>query len=271
MYPVVHICGVQRFSSYLICLFLAFVACSGLGLYVNRQAENPLQIGPFVIVPVSLFALLGAKLMFVFVPEIAAPSARVLWPLKGGLRYYGGLVGGIAGYAIYLAAKRNNVIDGLDFAAPFAALGEAITRIGCFLGGCCWGIPVSWFPGVVFPRNSPAYCQQQNIGLIPADATASLPVHAVQLYMALCMIALFVVLRFVARRTIARGEIALLFLIAHCFIRFWIEFLRADTPKTLHGLSQTQWIALVVYGLALAALMLVYRTKRNTPVREATA
>jgi phosphatidylglycerol:prolipoprotein diacylglycerol transferase len=209
--------------------------------------------------------------MFLLIPENAAPDARVLWPWKGGYWYHGGLAGGIAAYALYHAVRRNNIIDGLDLAAPFVALGEAITRIGCFLSGCCYGIPVSSFPGVVFPRNSHPWLQQLHAGLIREDAAGSLPVHPVQLYMALSMTVLFVVLRLVAGKQVVRGEITLLFFVSHCFIRFWTEFLRGDMTEALYGLSLTQWISIVVYLLALSALVLVYRRKQGANTVRAPA
>jgi len=33
-------------------------------------------------------------------------------------------------------------------------LGEAMTRVGCFLNGCCYGVPWNGALAVVFPRES---------------------------------------------------------------------------------------------------------------------
>src|ERR1041385_3508455 len=93
--------------------------------------------------------------------------------------------------------------------APGLALGLAFGRVGCFMAGCCWGdlcvepsalskvppavtpwqiqtfasLSPSHFPlAVRFPPNAGAFEQHRHLGLISADATASLPVHPVQLY-----------------------------------------------------------------------------------------
>src|SRR5437773_2297681 len=48
----------------------------------------------------------------------------------------------------------------LDAGAPAMALGEAMTRVGCFLNGCCYGAPWSGPVAVVFPPESFAYRDQ---------------------------------------------------------------------------------------------------------------
>jgi len=261
MYPLLSL-GTVAVSSYQVCLAVAFIAGAGLLLYANGNAPKPLRMGPFMIVPFYLASLAGAKSMFLVVPENAAPSARVFSLWKGGYWYHGGLAGGIAGYVLYHAAKRNNIADALDRAAPFLALGEAITRIGCFLNGCCWGVPAAGFPGMVFPPDSHVWQQQFRDGLIAADAGVSLPAHPVQLYMALSMLFMYVALRLVAHRQAVQGEIALLFFVAHGFVRFWLEFLRGDTLTAFHGLSLTQWIAIAMAIPALAGLFVLYGRAR---------
>jgi phosphatidylglycerol:prolipoprotein diacylglycerol transferase len=262
MYPVLHF-GSISVSSYQTCLAVAFLVGVTLLLRANRSAEVPYRMGSFVLIPIYLGSLVGAKLMFLLIPENAAPAARVLSLWKGGYWYHGGLIGGIASYALYNAAKGNSIVGTLDLAAPFVCLGEGITRIGCFLDGCCWGAPVSVVPGVVFPPDSHAWAQQLQAGMIGGDAAGSLPVHAVQLYMALSMIAVFILLRFVGRKEVAVGNILLLFFLLHCFVRFWLELFRADIMTYSHGLSVTQWLAMAGYGVALAALFLLRARTRS--------
>lgn len=271
MYPLLRL-GNASVSSYQACLALAFVAGTALLLHANGNARNPVRMGPLMIVPLYLASLLGAKSMFLLVPENAAPSARVFSLWKGGYWYHGGLAGGIAAYVLYHALRRNNIGDALDFVAPFAALGEAIARIGCFLNGCCFGVPVSMVPGIVLPPDSHVWRQQFLAGLIPEDAAASLPVQPVQLYMALSMTIVYAMLRLVARRQVARGEIALLFFVSHGFVRFWLEFLRGDTLTVFHGLALAQWLSMAVGTLAMAALFLLYgRTRAANAAGEALA
>lgn len=221
-------------------------------------------MGLAVIIPLYLGALFGAKLMFLLVPEGAPPSARALRLWESGYWYHGGLAGALAGYILYNVWRRNSTMDALDMAAPFALLGEAIARIGCFMSGCCWGILAGPFPGVIFPQGSPAYLQHLHEGLMSDQAENALPVQPVQLYMALCMTLLFIVLRLVARKQVVKGEITLLFFLSHCFVRFWTEFLRADIATQMYGLSLTQWGSILLYISALSLLLSLYRRKRSS-------
>ena len=77
----------------------------------------------------------------------------------------------------------------LDVGAPAMALGEGMTRIGCFLNGCCYGTPTDGSLAVHFPADSFAYRDQIARGLLDVGAPTSLGVHPVQLYSAAIMFA----------------------------------------------------------------------------------
>src|SRR6185295_17659948 len=71
-----------------------------------------------------------------------------------------------------------------DGCAPVMALGEGVTRIGCFFAGCCYGAPTTSILGVTFPPRTAVFLSQARAGLIPYSARHSLPVHATQIYAA---------------------------------------------------------------------------------------
>ena len=79
-----------------------------------------------------------------------------LW--EGGLIFYGGLMGGLIGLAVFCRWKRVPYIAALDFMAPYLALSHAFGRVGCFLNGCCVGsaCELPWavhFPGDLISRH----------------------------------------------------------------------------------------------------------------------
>ena len=55
----------------------------------------------------------------------------------------------------------------LNALLPSLALGQAIGRIGCFLGGCCYGVPCAW--GVAYPEGSLPYSVCGNAPLFPVQ------------------------------------------------------------------------------------------------------
>ncbi len=82
---------------------------------------------------------------------------------------------------LYARSQGVSALRLLDAGAPAMALGEAMTRLGCFLNGCCYGIPWNSPLAVVFPRESFAYHDQIARGLLAPGALHSLPVVPVQL------------------------------------------------------------------------------------------
>ena len=61
--------------------------------------------------------------------------------LSGGFVFYGGLYGALLGAFIYLKAVRRNVWDALRVLLPLVPLVHGFGRVGCFLTGCCYGVP----------------------------------------------------------------------------------------------------------------------------------
>jgi prolipoprotein diacylglyceryltransferase len=106
------------------------------------------------------------------------------------------------------------------------AIGIAFGRIGCFLNGCCYGIPANAPWGVAFK------------GIVS---------HPTQIYESLFSFLLFIFLWSMRTRFKKEGDLFKVFLLLYAFFRFWIEFLRADAVKTVFGVSLAQVISLIVF------------------------
>jgi len=176
---------------------------------------------------------------------------------NGGLAYYGGLVFGTAG-AVYVARK-----DGLpiwrtaDVTFIGVALGLFFGRIGCFLGGCCYGVVTSHSWGLRFPAWSPASEGQYRAGLLDHPGHMSLPVHPTQLYEAFgCLLLSLLLWRVVYARRRFDGQVTLSFLAGYAALRFVIEYWRADDRGQLWGFSTSQWISVI----ACVVVAFVWRT-----------
>jgi prolipoprotein diacylglyceryltransferase len=124
-----------------------------------------------------------------------------------------------------------------------------VSRLGCFLQGCCYGAASSAF-GLAFSVGSPTYYDQLGKGLISAGST-TLPVIPTQGISAFALLALsgWTLRRLhQGHRGLLPGAIA-----AYSLFRFAIEFVRADPERNFYGiLSTSQWIALLIlasYGL----------------------
>ena len=184
---------------------------------------------------------------------------------KGGLVYYGGLLGAIAA-AVFFAHKRKIHFWKLtDICAVSAAAGLACGRIGCFLNGCCWGKVTETFPlAITFPQGSPAFSQHVAQGLIHSNAAHSLPVYPTQLMHFMAAILLAVVIWLFGRSRLKKnyGEEVLLLGIIYPWLRFTVEFLRGDNePSYLFGsLTISQSVGVFVF-VAATAVFAIRRIK----------
>ena len=192
------------------------------------------------------------------------------------LRLFGMLATGAVAVYVYSRIEKLSFRRLLDvFALPTLA-GLMIHRIGCFLAGCCWGDIVSnehstsfasqvqtlpflsgLSSGVSYPPGSLPYEQHLAMGLIEPNALASLPVYPVQLYEAALLLVLIAALwRFPWRRFPA-GILAVIVVCAYAFVRFFIEFLRADGHIVLGSMTvtQLQCLFLLLSGILLPGML----------------
>jgi len=187
--------------------------------------------------------------------EICRPSGRdcfawaAFW--RGGLTYYGGLIAAAIVGITFLRREGVPLYRGMDIAAVSISLGLVFGRLGCFLGGCCFGVPTDHRFGVSFPPLSPASESQWRAGLLEAPDFASLPVHPTQLYEAVGCLAITAYLLFwLLPRRRFEGQVLLCFVGLYAILRFVVEFWRADERGEILGLSTSQ-------SISIAALLLV--------------
>lgn len=194
------------------------------------------------------------------IANICRPAERdcLAWAKfwNGGLTYYGGLIAGIYFGIRFMRRWKMPAWRVADLFGMVAPLGLFWGRMGCFLGGCCFGHVTDSDLGVRFPRGSSASETQFKEGLLSSPTLESLPVHPTQLYEAIGCLAISAFLMFyLYKRRRFDGMIVLAFLGLYAVLRFGVEFLRADDRGGLWGLSTSQWLSLI----ALAACAVVWR------------
>lgn len=204
-----------------------------------------------------LFAgVLGARLGFIVQDwSYYQQHPDELWSFKfEGLTSFGGVV--LAFPVLILWAVRNKVAlrTGLDvFAAPFV-LGSAIGRVGCLLNGCCYGGPVSGFPGVHFEGVPGLH-------------------HPAQIYDSLMVLAGLAIVAAWEKRRPAPGLAGCAALMVFGISRFIYEFWRAGSSSTYWGslpITEAQAMALFIVLLGLAG-MAIFKSRPVVPQGEPSA
>ena len=232
MYPTFFHIGNFEVTSFGV--MVAVGALVGLWVFGRELARSGLPASASDSAMAGVFGgLVGAKLLWV-AEHLGDEPFRDLLLSRGGMSWFGGLVGGVGTALIVMRRRRLPIVVTLAAATPALAIGHAIGRIGCFLVGDDYGKPSDLPWAVAFPR-----------GLPPTDV----PVQPTQLYE---MFALFIVAWLLIRwrrRGVADGVVLGRYLILAGSIRFAIEFIRVNVrilgPFTLAHLVS---LALVLTG-----------------------
>jgi phosphatidylglycerol:prolipoprotein diacylglycerol transferase len=129
--------------SFGVMLSAALVAGWFVALRLARQdgLQRDAVAGTYFTAAIS--GLLGARILYVLTNLGDFHSlADVLAFRNGGLVFYGAVLGGFVGSLIYLRRRRLPWLAWADVAVPSLALGSALGRIGCYLAGCDYGVPL---------------------------------------------------------------------------------------------------------------------------------
>jgi phosphatidylglycerol:prolipoprotein diacylglycerol transferase len=237
MLPYIHIWKLAL-PTFGLMLWLAIVVAA----YVMDRSFRRAKINTDAVGMVAMAALagiIGAKLWHVIdtPDEFREMGWQVLWD-TAGFAWFGGLVFGIAALLYQGWWARIGGLRTLDLAAPSAAIGYGIGRIGCFLSGDgCYGIPTTLPWGMSFPN-----------GIEPTFV----PVHPTPLYELGAGLLIGAWLWWRGGKPHGTGAIVGQYLVLSGIARFLVEFIRRN-PKVLWGLSNAQLASVgsVVVGVVL--------------------
>jgi phosphatidylglycerol:prolipoprotein diacylglycerol transferase len=211
MYPVLWEIGAFELTSFGVLVAIAVLV--GVKLFSRELAKRGLNADAVNAAYGGVVGgLVGAKVIWTVEFMSTAPVADLLFS-RGGLSWFGGLIGGVATGIWLLRRYKVPLIAGLAAAAPALAAGHAIGRVGCFLVGDDYGRPTDLPWGVAFPD-----------GLPPTD----IPVHPTQLYEAFLLAPLAWLLSRWRRHGVADSVVFGRYLVIAGAIRFAIEFVRVN-------------------------------------------
>ena len=178
--------GPVEVPAYGFMIMVAFITGTYFAAYRAKKwgvdPNNVIDGGLLAVV----FGILGARLLFTIQyfdihfwgtgyrngePYNKFWNVFKLW--QGGLVFYGGLIGAAAAIIILFRKRKLKLPFAADLCLPSVILGLAITRIGCFFNGCCFGriTDVPW--KVTFPEGSYSHLRQlELIKMFIADHSA---------------------------------------------------------------------------------------------------
>jgi phosphatidylglycerol:prolipoprotein diacylglycerol transferase len=268
MHPTLFRIGNFEVTTFGLMMFLAFIVGSWiLSLQLKRRDLDP-DIAWDAILWIAVGGIVGAKAYYIalHVPDLMANPVRELTS-RGGLVWYGGFIGGVTAYYLYIRRHKLPLARMFDATAPALAIAYATGRVGCFLVGDDYGLPTHAWYGIAFPKGSPpstaGYFRSLGVHIpttVPNNAV--LAVHPTQLYEIFLGLVMFAILWQLSKRLMAPGRLFAVFMILYAVERFFIEFVRAKGDRYVLGLSTSQVASILL--IALAAYIW-HRTRDWTP------
>lgn len=270
MYPILFEIGGLTITSFGLMMFLSFISAAWiLSLQLERRGLNR-DFAWDVLAWAAIAGIVGAKVYYLglhWEDLVANPIGQLT--SRGGLVWYGGLIGGITAYFWYARRRGMPLATTFDAAAPALMLAYAVGRLGCFLVGDDYGLPTNAWYGIAFPNGAPpstaGYLRSVG-GEIPASIpdAAIVTVHPTQLYEIGAALVLFAVLWHISKKRLRPGQLFGLYLGLYGIERFLIEIVRAKSDRVLLGLTTSQIASILM--LSVAAYLWQRRSGLQTPV-----
>ena len=223
--------------------------CMAVLFLYNRLEMIELTFRQFLLIVGGglLGLLIGSRVLFVIgiIPTIKNITVSVLlhYLIYGGIVFYGGLLGLLAGICIVAKIIKKAPVDILNFIAPSIPLFHGFARIGCLLSGCCYGVQWNWGVRMV---NSPEIVR-----------------FPVQLFESCCDFLIFTWLILYQKKSKHPQDILMKYLCSYAICRFILEFFRGDAVRGLwlFGISTSQVISIII--VAIIVLAKIRRKKVN--------
>ena len=273
-------------------LMIAIGFLSAIAVAAARAKREGLDKN--VVLDLSFWALVaglvGSRILFIIVNPgqyfganfltqvgpIKLPTLLVFW--RGGLVFYGGLLGAFFLLTWYLRRNRLPYFRYADILIASVPLGHFFGRLGCFSAGCCWGkhCNPSAFFATFFPRGSLVFSQTSAATHVEhAGRLTTQALYPTQLMESLGVLLLFAALLVIARYKRFHGQVLISYLILYPLFRTVNETFRGDWERGLLFrwpannpvmLSTSQIISVLVAALGIG--FIVWRLRRIKPAED---
>ena len=206
----------------------------------------------FVLVSGNLFPFLSSSWKVIQKIDSFSTFKNVLSVVFKGFSITGGILILSVVFLFFVKDAKK-----LTFAVlyPFP-LFAALTRINCFLEGCCFGKLYSGTFSMTYPPASIASKQHYMRGLLPSRYVESLPVYPVQIYIIVSMLLLFIAVVLMKKFKVRKNVIAGTVLSGYGFFNFFIEFMREE-PKVFNFVTMGQIMEFILFLLGLYVIFKV--------------
>ena len=238
-------------SSYGIMLLLALIASNLVVFFLRKRLGISFEDTVLTEAYMLLGAIIGAKIMYIALSFDIIDWVRVLSSLEeigaflnSGFVFYGGLIGALSSLLIASFIHKKNYFLFFENIAFVIPLMHGIGRIGCFLSGCCYGIPYTGPLAVVY-------------------SFSDTPCFPVQLLEAGLLFLLFV---FLLIYRLKEGKYSFeIYLMSYSVIRIITEQFRGDTVRGVFlGQGISVWVSVLLLIFSFILLFIRKQIAKRT-------
>ena len=243
-------------------LIVALGMLLGLGfvmLEAKRCGEDrDRYLGMFIVSLIT--GVIGARLYYVaFSWNTYEENVGQIFNIRnGGLAFYGGLLGGVIGAAIFCAIRKTSFARMADTASMGIVIGQILGRWGDFFNRESFGeytnnIFAMQLPLSAVRSREVTVTMRENLETI--GGVSYIQAHPVFLYESMWCLLLLLLMLVWKRKKRFHGEVFLRYLAGYGLGRFFFEYLRTDKlliPGTTVGISQVVSAALFLICTVVA-------------------
>lgn len=261
MFPSFELFGKTITSYFIFSLIGIFAAGMFMCRLTKKRGENDNE-AIIVMLFAAIGVLLGGHLLFgitnikywntLFNFNSLSQFIKNIYSVFGGSVFYGGLIGGIIAVSLTLKLRKLNFRVYSDMFATIIPLFHCIARIGCFFGGCCYGIESEF--GFTAHGNT----------LVPeVNGVSRFPVQLLEAALNLLLFfALYAIYKKSLQTKALQGKLLSIYLICYPIIRFFDEFLRGDENRGfVFSLSTSQFISILLFTASVISLIAMKNKK----------
>jgi phosphatidylglycerol---prolipoprotein diacylglyceryl transferase len=234
MHPtIVTLCGSLAINSFGFCIVVGLIIFSILVLRDPRRSAILSSDAFFNALSFAiLVALVGARALYVITHWPSMHSfLDIIGVWRGGFSLLGAFISCFIVMPLYLKRHHINTIALMDLVALYLPLLQAISRIGCFFAGCCFGIPVA----------------------------CTTLVHPTQLYSAFALFTIFLFLYFYAQQYCKKPlQMMTLYLVLMAVERFVVDFWRAEREMVSLSYAADLSVAQIIAASIAITAVIVY-------------
>ena len=242
--------------------FMIMMGAIAAYFYVSTTLKKDLGIEPDKVQTLAILIIVAAFVggKFFFYLEKPSyyfhPMSNMFKNFRTGFVFYGSLLFVIPTVVWYFRKHQWPVWPLMDRLAIAATILHAFGRMGCFMAGCCHGLPTDLPWGVTF---TDPHTQAEPMNT---------PLHPTQLYEVFMIGAIGLFLVQLSRRKKFDGQVFLVYIMLYAVGRGIVEIFRGDIRRGFiieDILSHSQFISIMIISVAAVGYyILSKKIKKNS-------